>query len=159
MRGPRPAPCIFPKVFLQEALATVGRRTASVQEVQRFRLVLLLHERPSLSHEDTAEVVGLSARQVQRWRRRWVAGDFTIDDHPGRGRKPDFSPAGSRVGASHGLRNRRRDQIATQSAVGCRSDEPGQEDAGQGDQQQHGLADAARGCYQALAVRALDFSA
>ena len=143
MRGPRPASCIFPAEFLQDALATVGRRTASVQDVQRFRLVLLLHERPNLSHEDAAEIVGLSARQVQRWRRRWVAGDFTIDDHPGRGRKPDFSPAGSRIGASHGVRNCRRDQVAAQSAVNRRSDKPGTEDAGPSNQQQHGLADAA----------------
>ncbi len=119
MRGPRPASCSFPEQFLQQALATVGRRTASVQEVQRFRLVLLLHERPSVNHEDAAEVVGLSARQVQRWRRRWIAGDFSVGDHPGRGRKPDFSPARSRLGASHGLRNCRRDRVAAESAVGC----------------------------------------
>jgi hypothetical protein len=109
MRGPRPEPCSFPEEFLQDALATVGRRTASVQEVQRFRLALLLHERPSLNHEDAAEMVGLSPRQVQRWRRRWVAGDFSVEDYPGRGRKPAFSPAGSRVGAGHGVRSRRRD--------------------------------------------------
>jgi len=77
---------------LQDAINTVRRRTASVQDVQRFRLVLLLHERPSISHEDAAEIVGLSARQVQRWRRRWAAGDFSIEDYPGRGKKPTFSP-------------------------------------------------------------------
>ena len=118
MRGPRPAPCTFPESFLQEASATVRRRTASVQEVQRFRLVLLLHDWPSLSHEDAAKRVGLSARQVQRWRRRWVAGDFTVEDLSGRRRKPDFSPARSRTRASHGVRNRRRDRAAAQSAVG-----------------------------------------
>lgn len=118
MRGPRPVPCIFPKGFLQVALATVRRRTASVQDVQRFRLVLLLHQWPSLSHEEVAKIVGLSARQVQRWRRRWAAGDFSVEDYAGRGRRPDFSPARLRVRASHGMRSRRRDRVADQSAVG-----------------------------------------
>ena len=44
MRGPSPAVCTFPAEFLQEARATVRRRTATVQAVQRFRLALLLHE-------------------------------------------------------------------------------------------------------------------
>lgn len=117
MRGPRPVPCIFPESFLQEASATVGRRTVSVQAVQRFRLVLLLRQWPSLSHDEAASAVGMSARQVQRWRRRWVEGDFTVEDQPGRGRKPDFSPTGSRTRASHGVRSRRPNRVADQSAV------------------------------------------
>jgi hypothetical protein len=110
MRGPRPVPCIFPEGFLQGAISTVRRRTASVQDVQRFRLVLLLHESPSISHEQAAETVGLSARQVQRWRRRWAAGDFSIKDYPGRGKRPTFSP--SRSGGRHrdGVRGRRRNR-------------------------------------------------
>lgn len=66
MPGPRPALCTFPEDFLQEALDTVSRRTVAVQTVQRFRLVLLLHEQPSLGNDEAAEAVGLSARQVQR---------------------------------------------------------------------------------------------
>jgi len=103
VRGPRPTPCIFPDDFLQEARATARRRTAAVRDVQRSRLVLLLHEHADLSPEDAGQSVGLSARQVQRWRRRWVAGDFSIEDEKGRGPKPTFSPAGPRPGASHGL--------------------------------------------------------
>lgn len=118
MRGPRPAPCIFPERFLQVAMDTVRRRTASVQDVQRFRLVLLLHERPSITHEDAAEIVGLSARQVQRWRRRWAAGDFCIEDYPGRGKKPTFSPGRSGGHHRHGVRGRRRNRTADQPAVG-----------------------------------------
>lgn len=94
MRGPRPVSCSFPDSFLQDAIDTVRRRTAAVQDVQRFRLVLLLHEQPSISNEEAAQLVSLSARQVQRWRRRWAAGDFDIEDLPGRGRKPAFSPCG-----------------------------------------------------------------
>src|SRR5208337_3988511 len=103
MPGPRPALCTFPEDFLQEALDTVSRRTVVVQTVQRFRLVLLLHEQPSLGNDEAAEAVGLSARQVQRWRSRWATGDFCIEDHSGRGRKAAFSPSGSSVDPSDGL--------------------------------------------------------
>ena len=103
MPGPVPTRCTFPDDFVQDALETVRRRTAPVQVVQRYRLVLLLHERPSLRNEDAAETVGLSLRQVQRWRSRWAAGDFSIDDLSGRGRKPAFSPSGPSVDSRHGL--------------------------------------------------------
>jgi len=103
MRGPRPTPCTFPEEFLQEARDFVRRRTASVQAVQRCRLVLLLQEQPLLAHEAAAQRLGLCARQVQRWRHRWVEGDFSIADRPGRGRKPAFSPAGPCSGACPGV--------------------------------------------------------
>jgi len=159
MRGPRPVPCSFPDGFLQDALDTVRRRTASVQDVQRFRLVLLLHDRPSISHEDAAQIVGLSGRQVQRWRRRWVAGDFSIEDYAGRGKKPTFSPTRSCRGRRHGMRSRRRNQVADQSAIGRGSDQPGEKGVGQADQLKHRVADTARGRHQTMAVRALDISA
>ena len=95
MRGPRPQPCIFPGDFVQEARQTVRQRTARWQDVQRSRLVLLVHENPQIGHEVAGEQVELSARQVRRWRQRWAAGDFTIDDQEGRGRKATFSPDGS----------------------------------------------------------------
>jgi hypothetical protein len=103
MPGPKPARCIFPDYFLQAAGDTVHRRTASVQAVQRFRLVLLLQEQPSLSSDAAAMQVGLSVRQVQRWRSRWARGDFSIEDQPGRGRKPAFSPSGSGVDPCDGV--------------------------------------------------------
>jgi hypothetical protein len=103
MPGPTPALCTFPEAFVQEALDTVRRRTAAVQTVQRFRLVLLLYEHPSLTSDEAAVVVDLSARQVQRWRCRWAAGDFSVEDRSGRGRKATFSPSGSSVDPSDGL--------------------------------------------------------
>lgn len=103
VRGPKPTPCTFPEDFLQEARVAIRRRTVAVQTAQRFRLVLLLHEHPDLSHDDAARIVGLSSRQVQRWRQRWAAGEFDIKDREGRGRRPVFSPAGSRSGPGHGL--------------------------------------------------------
>jgi transposase len=92
MPGPSPALCTFPEELLQEARGTIHRRIVAVQTVQRYQLVLLLHEHPSLSSVEAAAEVGLSARQVQRWRSRWAAGDFSIEDHPGRGRKAAYSP-------------------------------------------------------------------
>ena len=60
MPGPHPARCIFPEDFVQDALDTVRRRTVAVQDVQRSRLVLLLHEHPDLRNENLADAVGLS---------------------------------------------------------------------------------------------------
>ena len=92
MPGPSPVPCTFPDDFVQVALDTVRRRTVPVQDVQRFRLVLLLHEQPHMKNDKAAMEVGLSARQVQRWRSRWAAGDFSIEDQPGPGASPFFPP-------------------------------------------------------------------
>jgi hypothetical protein len=94
MRGPIPAVCTFPEVFLQEAEETIRQRTARFQDVQRFCLVLLLHEQPRISNDAAASEVGLSPRQVRRWRQRWAQGEFTVEDLTGRGRKVTFSPDG-----------------------------------------------------------------
>ena len=75
MPGPSLALCTFPEEFLQGARATVHRRTVAIQTVQRFRLVLLLQEQPSLPSDEAAALVGLSPRQVQRWRRLAVPID------------------------------------------------------------------------------------
>ena len=103
MPGPLTTRCTFPDHFVQDALDTVRRRTAAVQVVQRYRLVLLLHEQPCLRNEEAAAAVGLSARQVRRWRSRWARGDFSIEDQPGRGRKSAFSPSGSSADPCHGV--------------------------------------------------------
>lgn len=103
MPGPKPALCSFPDYFLQVARDTVHRRTASVQSVQRYRLVLLLNEQPFIGSGEAARRVGLSVRQVQRWRSRWAGGDFSIEDQPGRGRKPFFSPSGSGIDPCDGV--------------------------------------------------------
>jgi hypothetical protein len=77
---------------LQQARRQVRRRTVAFQNVQRFRLALLLHDDPSLDNEEAGRRVGLSGRQVRRWRQRWAAGDFSVADLPGRGRQHVFSP-------------------------------------------------------------------
>ena len=119
MPGPSPAACTFPDDFVQVALDTVRRRTVAVQVVQRFRLALLLREQPDMKNDKAAKEVGLSARQVQRWRSRWAAGDFSVEDRAGRGRKPVFSPFGSSVDPSDGMRDDRRDGRAIEPAIAC----------------------------------------
>ena len=119
MPGPSPVPCTFPDDFVQAALDTIRRRTAPVQVVQRFRLALLLHEQSDMKNDKAAKEVGLSARQVQRWRSRWAAGDFSIEDEAGRGRKPVFSPSRPGVDPSDGVRDDRRDGRAPEPAIAC----------------------------------------
>lgn len=108
MRGPKPTPCTFPDDFLQVAREATRRRTIAVRDAQRFHLVRVLHEHPTLPHHEAARRVGLSARQVQRWRQRWAAGQFDIRDRGGRGRKAAFSPTGLRLGEGHRLPERGR---------------------------------------------------
>ena len=104
MAGPRSAVCpVFPEDFVVEARATVRRKTAPHQHVQRSGLVLVLHDTPLLGLEVGGRRGGLSGRLVRRGRPRWAAGDFSVTDTPGRGRKAAFSPPGSRPGQGHRL--------------------------------------------------------
>ena len=108
MRGPKPTCCTFPDDFLQAARAAVRRRTIAVRDAQRFHLVRVIHEHPTIAHDEAARLVGLSARQVQRWRQRWAAGAFDIRDRSGRGRKASFSPTGLCLGQGGRVPERRR---------------------------------------------------
>ncbi len=93
----------FPEDFLDRARHAVRSKTAEHRLVQRFQLALLLHQEPLLQNEAAGARVGLSGRQVRRWRQRWAAGDFVVEDLPGRGRKPRFSPPGRGRRQSHRL--------------------------------------------------------
>jgi Homeodomain-like domain-containing protein len=104
MSGPAPTFCpVFPEDFLQQARQQARRKTVPYQAVQRFRLALLLHEEPDLGHAEAGQHVGLSGSQVRRWRQRWSAGDFSVADAPGRGRKAAFSPVGPGPGQGRSL--------------------------------------------------------
>ena len=94
----------FPDEFIKQARTEVRRRKAFHQTVQRYKLVLLLHENRHLNNEEAGRQVGLSGRQVRRWRKRWSAGDFSVDDREGRGRKFDFPPFGAGIGKSRSMR-------------------------------------------------------
>jgi hypothetical protein len=93
MRGPQPIhrPA-FPADFLAQARQISRRRTAPAAQRQRAALACLLHEEPLLAHAQAADRVGMHPVSVRRWRQRWASGNFSIDDEPGRGRKPTFSP-------------------------------------------------------------------
>jgi hypothetical protein len=104
MPGPLSAFCPqFPEDFLVAVRDTLRRKTAPYPLVQRCRLVRALHENPHLGQEEAGQRVGLSGRQVLRWRQRWAAGAFSVDDAPGRGRKAAFSPPGSGRDQGHRL--------------------------------------------------------
>jgi hypothetical protein len=104
MAGPCSAFCpVFPEDFVVQARAAVRRKTAPHHHVQRYGLVLLLHENSHVGQDEAGRRVGLSGRQVLRWRQRWAAGDFSVADTPGRGRKAAFSPPGAGFGQSHRL--------------------------------------------------------
>ncbi len=99
MRGPLPSyRPEFPPTFLEQAAKIAQQRTGQYQLRQRATLVLLLHQQPLVSNIDAAERVQLHLRSVQRWRRRWATGDFSLEDEPGRGRKAASPPLGPRLG-------------------------------------------------------------
>lgn len=82
----------FPDAFLAEARRLVAARTAASHLRQRARMVLLLHEHRSISNVEAADRLNVHPNCVRRWRQRWAQGQFTLEDAPGRGRKPTFSP-------------------------------------------------------------------
>ena len=99
MRGPLPSHRPgFPSTFLEEAETIARQRTVPYQLRQRASLVLLLSHQSLVSNIEAAKQVQLHPCAVQRWRRRWAQGDFSLADKPGRGRKADFSPSGPRAG-------------------------------------------------------------
>jgi hypothetical protein len=101
MRGPLPSyRPEFPSTCLEQAEEIARQRTVPYQLRQRATLVLLLHDQPLVSNLDVTQRIQLHPRSVQRWRRRWAAGDFSLEDKPGRGRKADFSPSAPDVGQS-----------------------------------------------------------
>jgi transposase-like protein len=96
---PGPAPQYrpdFPADFVAQAQRLVRQRTISYQLHQRAHLVLLLQEHSLLSNVAAAAQVGLHPNSVRHWRQRWAQGDFALEDAPGRGGQPAFSPLGAR---------------------------------------------------------------
>ena len=101
MRGPAPLyRPNFPPDFVAQAQRIVRQRTVGHHLWQRATLVLLLHAQPLVSNETAATQVHLHPNSVRLWRRRWANGDSTLDDIPGRGSQPRFSPSGRRGGQS-----------------------------------------------------------
>jgi transposase len=82
----------FPTEFVVQARLLSSHRTAPAHLRQRAKLVLLLHYEPALSNVEAAARIDLHPNSVRLWRRRWADGVFDLEDRPGRGRKPSFSP-------------------------------------------------------------------
>jgi hypothetical protein len=101
MHGPAPLyRPNFPPDFVEQARKLVRQRTVGHHLWQRATLVLLLHKHPLVSNSTAATQVHLHPNSVRLWRRRWTHGDYTLDDTPGRGSKPRFSPSGRSGGQS-----------------------------------------------------------
>jgi Homeodomain-like domain len=153
MRGPLPSyRPEFSSTFLEQAREIARQRIVKYQLRQRATLVVLLHQQPLLSNLAAAQRVQLHPRSVQRWRRRWAKGDFSLEDELGRGRKADFSPAGSRSGQGGGLRTGRGNPATSESAVPGRRHRTGPSGIGQTDQSEYSVADSGYRCHQAMAV-------
>lgn len=104
MSGPTPAfQPRFPQTFVEAAQRIVAQRVVALRRWQRARLVLLLHDNPKLSNVQAGRQVSLSDQAVRFWRRRWASSDFSLEDKPGRGRKPGFSPLRARSSQGNGL--------------------------------------------------------
>lgn len=94
MSGPAPLyQPVFPAEFLSKCQQIAKRRATSFGEVQRARLVLLLHDHSSVSNVQAGRELGLHPNAVRLWMRRWAEGEFSLEDRKGRGRKPTFSPS------------------------------------------------------------------
>jgi len=92
---PGPAPRYQP-TFTSEQIAQATKvarsRSAPYGQVKRAQLVLLLHDRPTLSSEAAARQLDQHRNWVRYWRKRWATAGFSLVEQPGRGRKARFSP-------------------------------------------------------------------
>src|SRR5258707_15484745 len=82
----------FPDEFLAEARRLVRARTAAFHLRQRAQLVLLLHDCPALTNAAAAARLDLHPNPIRLSRQRRAKRQFTLEDAPGRGRQPVFSP-------------------------------------------------------------------
>jgi hypothetical protein len=103
----------FPSDFLDQFRRVVRRRTIHLGQHPRARLVLLLHEPPTISNIAAGAYVELHPNSVRLWRRRWACGDFSLADQAGRGRKPAFSPLATG-------RSLRRSRVRLSARPSCR---------------------------------------
>ena len=82
----------FTEAQLAEARRLAAKRAAPLRTVLRARLTLALTEHPQASHEEIAAHCGLARDTVYKWRRRWAAEGWSLEDAPRSGRPRSFSP-------------------------------------------------------------------
>ena len=79
---PRAIARVSPMSSSQRPDGSSAARTAASHLRQRARLVLLLHECPSLSNVQAAARLDLHPNCVRLWRQRWAQGQFTLAGRP-----------------------------------------------------------------------------
>ena len=95
MPGPKPeSQPRFSREERRRAEKIARTRSAPHQHVWRALLALELSKNPGLSSPEAARRVGVHEQTVRRWRQRWVAEGFSVEDKPHPGRPPSFSPSG-----------------------------------------------------------------
>ena len=101
MPGPKPeSQPRFCAEEIRRASEIARKRSAPYKHVWRARLVLELAKDPALSSSEAGRRVGVHEQTVRRWRQRWVAEGFSVEDKPHPGRPPSFSPSRGRAGQS-----------------------------------------------------------
>lgn len=95
MRGRKPEsrPTFTPEQ-IGKAQEAVRKHNTPQAKARRAHLVLLLAEDPGMTSSEAGRRVGLHPQTVLKWRQRWCAGDFSLEDSPRSGRPPVFSPSG-----------------------------------------------------------------
>ena len=80
----------FSEAEIAQAQSWARSQALPYAEVQRARLVLLLHEQPDIRSPQAARCLGRSTTWVCKWRRRWVEQGFSLQDASRPGRPPQF---------------------------------------------------------------------
>jgi transposase len=81
----------FWETEIAQAQAWAASHNLPHAEVQRARLVLLLHEQPDVRNPEAARRLGQSASWVYKWRRRWAEEGLSLQDAPRPGRPKQFA--------------------------------------------------------------------
>ena len=99
MPGPKPeSQPRFSREETRRAEKIARTRSAPHKHVWRARLALALSTDPALSSAEAARRLGVHEQTVRRWRQRWTAEGFSVEDKPHPGRPPSFSPSPRRAG-------------------------------------------------------------
>jgi len=79
----------------RELRSRAARYTLPYREVQRAKMILMAAE--GLENGEIARRLEVRVDTVRKWRKRFFEQRLTgLDEAPGRGRKPAFSPSGRR---------------------------------------------------------------
>ena len=104
MSGPKPeSQPRFSRKEIEQAREIVRKPSSSQKHAWRARMALELARDPTVSSPEVARRVGVHEATVRRWRQRWVAEGFSVEDKPHPGRPKSFSPGRGGPGEGHRL--------------------------------------------------------